>query len=70
MKFLISIILIVLNIFNIPLSILFMKAQGYYLPLWKEDKILYIALAPFYWFLFLLAFIIGHACETLSTYMD
>ncbi|MFA7000039.1 MAG: hypothetical protein WC241_02880 [Candidatus Paceibacterota bacterium] len=66
MKFIFAIILVVLNLVNIPLNMLYMKVQKWYLPMWKKDKIVYFAFAPFYWLLVALTFIIGYPCEILG----
>lgn len=65
MKGFFALLLIILNIINIPLSFVFMKVQRWYLPMWKKDKIIYFAFAPFYWTLFVLAFAFGYPCEKL-----
>ncbi|MBP6931110.1 MAG: hypothetical protein KBD48_00260 [Candidatus Pacebacteria bacterium] len=69
MKFFLSIVLILLNVINIPLSMLFMKVQAWYLPMWKKDKIIYFAFAPFYWILVALTFIVGYPCEQIPQYI-
>lgn len=66
MKYLFALILIILNIVNIPLNMLYMKVQKWYLPMWQKDKVIYIAFAPFYWILVALTFIIGYPCEKLA----
>jgi len=66
MKYLISFIVLLLNLINVPLTILFMNVQKWYLPMWKKDKIIYFAFAPFYWILVVLTFIFGHAVDKLS----
>jgi len=69
MKYLFALILVLLNLVNIPLNKLYMIVQKWYLPMWKKDKILYIAFAPFYWILVALTFIFGWPCEQLSKLM-
>lgn len=66
MKFIFSLILIVLNLVNIPLSIFYSKVQAWYLPTWHNDKILYFAFAPFYWILAGLTFLFGFPVEEIS----
>lgn len=66
MKYIASILLLILNLINYPLSVLYMKVHAWYIPLWKTDKILYIAFAPFYWTLVALCFIVGQPCEFLG----
>ena len=63
MKFIFSLILIVINLINVPLNKLYMVVQKWYLPMWKKDKIIYFAFAPFYWILVGLTFIFGHTSE-------
>ena len=65
MKFIFSLILVILNLVNVPLNMLYMKVQKWYLPMWKKDKIVYFAFAPFYWILVALTFIFGWPCEQL-----
>ena len=66
MKYIFSVILVLLNLVNIPLSMLYMKVQKWYLPMWQKDKIIYFAFAPFYWILVTLTFIFGWPCELLG----
>ncbi|MEI7688900.1 MAG: hypothetical protein WCI91_01805 [Candidatus Nomurabacteria bacterium] len=66
MKYIFSVILVLLNLVNIPLSMLYMKVQKWYLPMWQKDKIIYFAFAPFYWILVALTFIFGYPCELLG----
>lgn len=65
MKYIIAFIVVTLNLINIPLNKLFMATQKWYLPMWKKDKLIYFAFAPFYWILVALTFIIGYPVETL-----
>lgn len=66
MKYLIALIVVILNLVNIPLNMLYVKVQKWYLPLWKKDKVLYFAFAPFYWILVVLTFIFGYPVEQLA----
>lgn len=66
MKYIIAFIVVTLNLINIPLNKLFMATQKWYLPMWKKDKLIYFAFAPFYWILVALTFIIGYPVETLA----
>jgi len=63
MKYVINFLVIVLHSISVPLTNVFLKTQKWYLPLWKTDKILYFAFAPFYWFLFLLTFLFGFLAD-------
>ena len=65
MKYFFALILVLLNLINVPLNKLYMIVQKWYLPMWKKDKIIYFAFAPFYWILVALTFIIGYPCEKL-----
>jgi len=67
MRFILSFILVILNIINIPLNKLFLVTQKWYLPMWKKDKVIYFAFAPFYWILTALTFIFGYPTEKLAT---
>lgn len=66
MKYFFALLLVILNLVNVPLSKLFMVTQKWYLPMWKKDKIIYFAFAPFYWILVILTFIIGYPCDILA----
>jgi len=66
MKFILAFIVVTLNLINVPLNKLYMKVQKWYLPMWKEDKIIYFAFAPFYWILVGLTFLFGFPCEQLA----
>lgn len=66
MKYLIALIIVVLNLVNIPLNKLYMFVQKWYLPMYKKDKVIYFAFAPFYWLLVALTFIFGYPCEQLA----
>lgn len=65
MKYFFALILVILNLVNVPLNKLYMVVQKWYLPMWKKDKIIYFAFAPFYWILVALTFIFGWPCEHL-----
>jgi len=66
MKYLLILLIVILNLINVPLNIIFMKIQKWYLPMWKKDRIIYFAFAPFYWILFALTFIFGYPTEQLA----
>ncbi len=66
MKFIFSLLLVIINLVNIPLSMLYLKVQKWYLPMWKKDKIIYFAFAPFYWILVILTTIFGYPSEILG----
>lgn len=66
MKYIFAFILVTLNLINLPLNKLYMVVQKWYLPMWKKDKVIYFAFAPFYWILVALTFIIGYPCEKLA----
>jgi len=66
MKFIFSLILVLLNLINVPLNMLYIKVQKWYLPMWKKDKVIYFAFAPFYWILVGLTFAFGYPCEQLG----
>ncbi len=63
MKFILTLILVLLSLINIPLNKLLLKVQKWYLPMWEKDKIIYFAFAPFYWLLVILTFIFGYPSE-------
>lgn len=53
-----------------PLNILYLRVQKWYLPMWQKDKVIYFAFAPFYWVLVLLTFIIGYPTELLARMIE
>jgi len=69
MKYILSLLLVALNIINIPLSNLYMRVQKWYLPMRKKDPITFYAFAPFYWALVALATIIGYPCEEIAKHV-
>lgn len=66
MKYVFALILVILNLFAVPLNLLYIKVSKWYLPMWKKDKLLYIAFAPFYWVLVGLTFLFGYPCDILA----
>lgn len=70
MKYILTFILVILNLINVPLNKLFVATQKWYLPMWKKDKVIYFAFAPFYWILTALTFIFGYPCEFLAKLID
>jgi len=66
MKYIFAVILVILNLINIPLNKLFMVTQKWYLPMWRKDKVIYFAFAPFYWLIVALTFIVGWPTEKLA----
>jgi len=66
MKYIAALLLIILNLFAVPLNMLYVKVQKWYLPMWKKDKIIYFAFAPFYWILVGLTFLFGYPCDILA----
>jgi len=65
MKYIFALILFILNLVAVPLNILYMKVQKWYLPMWEKDKVIYFAFAPFYWLLVGLTFLFGWPCDFL-----
>ncbi|MCX6754828.1 MAG: hypothetical protein NTU81_03315 [Candidatus Nomurabacteria bacterium] len=66
MKYIAALLLLILNLIAIPLNIIFMKVQKWYLPMWKKDKVMYFAFAPFYWILFVLTSVFSYPCDILA----
>ena len=66
MKFIIAFVIVVLNIFSYPINLLLMNVKKWYLPMWKKDKIIYFAFAPFYWILVALSFMFAFPIDLLS----
>jgi len=66
MKYVIALIVVILNLVAVPLNTLYVKVQAWYLPMWHKDKIIYFAFAPFYWILVGLTFLFGWPCDKLA----
>ena len=66
MKYILALIVLLLNLISIPLNKLHLAVQKWYLPMWKKDKVIYFAFAPFYWILVALTFIFGWPVEKLA----
>lgn len=66
MRFVFALLLVILNLIAVPLNMLYVKVQKWYLPMWKKDKIIYFAFAPFYWILVAITFIVGYPSEKLA----
>jgi|GEM_PF-1096286 len=66
MKYLYSFIYMILNAINIPLGNLYKKIKKWYQPMKTEDKVIWIAFAPFYYVLVVLVFLIGYPCGKLE----
>lgn len=66
MKYIFALLLVILNLVNVPLNMLYIKVQKWYLPMWNKDKVIYFAFAPFYWLLVGLTFAFGYPCEILA----
>ena len=66
MKYIFAVLLVVLNILNIPMSILYLRVQKWYLPMRQKDMVTFIAFAPFYWIIVGVATIVGLPCEWLG----
>ena len=69
MKYVFALIVVTLNLVNVPLNKLYMIVQKWYLPMWKKDKVIYVAFAPFYWLLVGLTFLFGYPCEILAKFV-
>ncbi|HUC89022.1 MAG TPA: hypothetical protein VMR49_03265 [Candidatus Paceibacterota bacterium] len=68
MRFIATLLLIVLGIIYYPLNLLYMKMQKWYLPMWHKDRVIYFAFAPFYWILVAIVFIISYPYEWISKF--
>jgi hypothetical protein len=55
---------------SMPINKLFLITQKWYLPMWKKDKIIYFAFAPFYYLLIGLNFIFDWLCSKLVTHIN
>jgi hypothetical protein len=66
MKYLAALLLLIINLIAVPMNILYMRVQKWYLPMWKKDKVIYFAFAPFYWLLVILTTLISYPCDILA----
>lgn len=66
MRIIATILLLVVGIVYYPLNVLYMAIQKWYLPMWKKDRVIYFAFAPFYWTFVGIVFIISYPYELLS----
>lgn len=69
-KILYSFILFILNFINIPLKNLYKNVKKWYQPMKEEDKIIWIAFAPFYWILVGLVFLFGFPADKIGKVVD
>ena len=65
-KYIYTFILFILNFINIPLGNLYKKVKKWYQPMKKEDQVIWIAFAPFYWVLVVLVFLVGYPAGKLD----
>ncbi len=65
MKIIATILLLVFGVIYYPLNSLYLFTQKWYLPMWKKDKFIYFAFAPFYWILVIIVTIISVPYEEL-----
>jgi hypothetical protein len=68
MRIIATILLIVIGVVYYPLNLLYMKVQKWYLPMWKKDKVIFIAFAPFYWILVAIVFILSYPYEWIAQF--
>ncbi len=66
MKYILSLFSLILNAINTPLSSIFKKVKKWYQTMKKEDKVIYIAFAPFYYILVILVFLINYPKEKID----
>lgn len=66
MRIIATILVLVLGLIYFPLNSLYMKVQKWYLPMWKKDKIIYFAFAPFYLILVAIVTVISIPYEALT----
>ncbi len=69
MRFVIAIIMLIFGLIYYPLNSLYLITQKWYLPMWKKDKFIYFAFAPFYWIIVGLTTIIAIPYEELSKHI-
>ena len=68
MRIIAKILLVAIGIIYYPLNSLFTITQKWYLPMWKKDKVIYFAFAPFYWILVIVTIIISFPYEKLDEF--
>ena len=66
MRFIATILVLIIGILYYPLNLLYMRVQKWYLPMWHKDKVIYFAFAPIYWILVGIVTIISIPYEALA----
>lgn len=65
MRIIARLLLVVLGFIYYPLNLIYVRVKRWYLPMWKKDKVVYFAFAPFYWILVGLVTVISYPYELL-----
>ena len=66
MRYIATILVLIIGILYYPLNLLYMRVQKWYLPMWHKDKFIYFAFAPFYWIIVGIVTIISIPYEALA----
>ncbi len=66
MRYIATILVLLIGLIYWPLNLIYLKVQKLYLPLWHKDKVLYYAIAPFYWIMVAIVSIISIPYEELT----
>lgn len=66
MRFIATILVLIIGIVYYPLNLLYLRVQKWYLPMWHKDRFIYFAFAPFYWILVVIVTIISIPYEALT----
>ena len=66
MRYIATILVLLIGLIYWPLNLIYLKVQKLYLPLWQKDKFLYYAIAPFYWIMVAIVSIVSIPYEELT----
>ncbi len=66
MKYIKILLITVIGAIYIPLNMWMLQLQKWYLPLWTEDRVTYIAFAPVYWLYVLIVTVLSIPYEMLG----
>ena len=65
-KFIKILLVVIFGIIYIPLNLVLQKLQKWYQPMFKKDKVIYFAFAPFFWLLVLIVTLVSYPYEKIG----
>jgi hypothetical protein len=66
MRFIATILVVLIGLIYYPLNLLYTTVQKWYLPMWHKDRFIYFAFAPFYWIIVALTTIVSIPYEAIA----